>query len=95
VEGATFDDRLAEIEAMGGDPFFLEDEEIEAKITEKETAASSEKMDFSAPPTETNERFVTDGQGPSPRKDETKSDDSDPEWEWDGTVDEDAHMGWD
>jgi hypothetical protein len=52
-------------------------------------------MDYNASPTETNKRFVTDGQGPTPRKDEKKFDDTDSEWEWDGTVDEDAHMGWD
>lgn len=28
VEGDTFDDPLQEIEALGGDPFFLESEEI-------------------------------------------------------------------
>lgn len=42
------------------------------------------------------ERFATDGKGPSPmKKDSSPSESKSPDWEWDGIVDEDAHMGWD
>ena len=58
VEGNEYDDVYEEIEAMGGDPFFLDDTSPE------------------------------DGE-----HDEVK--DTDPDFEWDGAVDEDAHFDFD
>ncbi len=41
------------------------------------------------------ERTATDGKGPTPRKNDIPADDSGSDWEWDGTIDEEAHLGWD
>ncbi len=38
-------------------------------------------------------RFVTDGQGPSPKKKDTVA--NNVEWEWDGSVDDEAHFDLD
>ena len=78
------------------DPFFLDDDESEMKMAKKESVVVPEKLDSAASIFKAVERSVTDGKGPSPRKkdnDPIESKSSD--WEWDGTVDEDAHMGWD
>ena len=40
------------------------------------------------------ERSATDGKGPSPKKIDNCPNKSESDWEWDGTVDEEAHLGW-
>ncbi len=78
------------------DPFFLDDEESEIKMEKKESVVLPENLGSAASIFEAVERSVTDGKGPSPKKkdnDPIESKSSD--WEWDGTVDEDAHLGWD
>jgi hypothetical protein len=98
------DDRAAELEAMGGDPFFLTDDEDENDFEQMQNeedepapSLSSEFMMAAAmmTPTSPVNRFVTDGLGPTPRKKEEKVKRLDDGFEWDGTVDEDAHLGLD
>jgi hypothetical protein len=79
---------LEEVEAMGGDPFFLdvpENEEIAKETTESNKRLLVDCM------SSLDSRRVTDGQGPTPqiRNEKVSEDDN---WEWDGTVDEDAHL---
>lgn len=82
IEGEDFSGReLDEIEALGGDSaFFLEEGEF-----------SSAVPDGSAPFEQQPQRRVTDGMGPTPRK-TNKYAEMD---EWDGTVDDEAHLGLD
>mmetsp|Transcript_20014 Transcript_20014/g.41230 ORF Transcript_20014/g.41230 Transcript_20014/m.41230 type:complete len:145 (-) Transcript_20014:81-515(-) len=94
VEGGDYDDVFSEIEAMGGDPFFLDDEESKVKMADKESAILPEKSVSDASPKKADKRSATDGMGPTPRKNDNP-DKSDSAWEWDGTVDEEAHLGWD
>jgi len=94
VEGASYDDKFAEIEAMGGDPFFLDDEnnddeESEVKMAEKKSLVVP---DFGSFLTDVNKSSFPDGKGPKPRQEEKKSDNTGKKWEWDGIVDENAHM---
>jgi hypothetical protein len=94
--------RMMEIEELGGDPFFMSEDDDDPKSSDDEDVddllVSSEIMAKIAMagggPTSilnvVEERYATDGLGPSPieREPEVK----DPGWEWDGTVDENAHM---
>jgi hypothetical protein len=102
VEGQDFSDRMAELEAMGGDPFFLSDgdDDDQQSSTGKDNdieAPSSTLMSSAAGGVPNvvdalEDRYVTDGKGPMPntRKEEPRGDG----WEWDGIVDENAHMDW-
>lgn len=76
------------------DPFFLDDDESEVNTATKESAVLPEKLDSGMFP-KIDKRSVTDGKGPSPRTDKKNEHVSDSDWEWDGTVDEEAHLGWD
>lgn len=108
VEGEDFSGSLEEIEAMGGDPFFLLDEEND-KTRKGEAGGDGDDDDMDAAASSfaslamavgggitgvldsIEERYSTDGKGPTPKQImEEEEDDSD--WEWDGTVNEDAHM---
>jgi hypothetical protein len=99
VEGDPYDDRMSEIEAMGGDPFFItDDEEDDAnEVVEQDTSPSSAFLTNLAATTESmvnptgeRERYATDGKGPTPKASREISLE-----EWDGTVDENAHLGLD
>ena len=48
--------------------------------------------DFGSFLTEVDKSTVTNGKGPTRQQEEKKSDDTDTKWEWDGIVDEDAHI---
>ena len=107
--------RVAELEAIGGDPFFLseEDEDDDSDLSSREDEdedvldamaglSSQDQIMFMSAAAETSERFATDGLGPSSSRRQTdnfenqkKSDAADETWEWDGTVDEDAHLDLD
>ena len=95
VEGGDYEDRLAEVEAMGGDPFFLTDEDDELEESNEKDEPFS--MNLETPmgvgpdPTAEEERYATDGKGPTPQE-VPKKEVMEGDWEWDGTVDEDAHM---
>jgi hypothetical protein len=82
IEGEDFSGReIDEIEALGGDPaFFLEEGEFCSVVP-----------DASAPFEQQPQRHATDGMGPTPRK-TNKYAEMD---EWDGTVDDEAHLGLD
>ena len=99
VEGASYDDRMAEIEALGGDPFFLMDEEnvdSEEDSSQDQVIPSPSFMSNLAnltgdPVEEEEKRYSTDGKGPTPKSPKKTVS----AVEWDGTVDEDAHLGFD
>ncbi len=63
-------------------------------MANKESEILPEKLVSGASPKKADERFATDGMGPTPRKNDNP-DKSGSDWEWDGTVDEEAHLGWD
>ena len=93
---------LQEIEAMGGDPFFLDATETTTIHPNSEhdlipsTKASTSSYTSSL---ESKRRYATDGQGPSPKILSVKKipvdDGSQQTWEWDGVVDEEAHLNLD
>ena len=92
VEGGDYEEQRQEIEAMGGDPFFLSDGEDagaqdETFMTNLETPMGAGNPVAAGQ----EERYATDGKGPTPR-DPRKVEAVDEEWEWDGIVDEDAHL---
>lgn len=93
VEGGDYESRRQEIEAMGGDPFFLsDDDDLEEKEEANEPFMTNRETPMGGPdPTAEEERYATDGKGPTPR-DPPKKEAVDEDWEWDGIVDEDAHM---
>jgi len=85
---------MERIEAMGGDPFFLTQETwIEDPFVQDEMEHVAPSMDFMAASAESvTVRFATDGKGPAPKSSAPKPD----TWQgWDGTIDEDAHLGLD
>ncbi|KAG7339276.1 hypothetical protein IV203_024001 [Nitzschia inconspicua] len=110
--GSPFHNRAADLEAMGGDPFFLEDEEEtneenameqgnpsqrdaenEASILSAEFVMAAATLSAKSPVN----RFVTDGLGPCPKSPPQgspaeASDEGNGDWEWDGVVDDNAHM---
>lgn len=78
---------MEEIEAMGGDPFFLEvDESLQTPMNELHYTSSKSFVRSTS-----TLRFVTDGQGPTPKSERDEST-GDEDWEWDGQVDDDAHL---
>ena len=84
---------LDEIEAMGGDAFFLDATETTPveENSEHWTVATTKAKTSAYPSILSDTRCSTDGQGPSPKilpaKKTTGS-----EWVWDGVVDDEAHM---
>lgn len=82
---------------MGGDPFFLtNDEEVDVVADENQDEPAfmtnlETPMGGPDPTAEVEERYATDGKGPTPQE-PPKREVVDKDWEWDGTVDEDAHM---
>lgn len=104
--------RIAEIEEMGGDPFFFtmddDDEEETQEEEEEEEQAVMPSMSFMAQVGVANavvggtpaQRCATDGLGPTPKNTPdvaaaTAAEKKEEGWEWDGSVDEDAHLGLD
>lgn len=93
------------------DPFFLSDDDEGDTIQQVETTEDALKNDESntlgmsellasmAMMSEPNlvSRFGTDGQGPSPKKKDNIMNvmPTTDKWEWDGTVDDDAHLDLD
>jgi hypothetical protein len=83
--------RMMELEAMGGDPFFMTggDDDDAPDIAEFMAKVAMAGSDDTQNVVE--KRFATDGLGPSPKFKEPLVVDE-PGWEWDGTVDENAHL---
>ena len=91
---------------MGGDPFFFtppqegdddqtldyQDEFVDATSLLSPSFLSA--VDTVEAISAVEERYATDGKGPTPSKKTSKFTDS-LAFEWDGTVDEDAHLGLD
>lgn len=74
---------LEGLEEMGGDPFFLDDSDVGSASIQPEFRKRKDST----------QRYAADGQGPTPRTADEAIEDE--RWEWDGTVDEDAHFGLD
>eukprot|EP00591_Stephanopyxis_turris_P005413 CAMPEP_0195525714 /NCGR_PEP_ID=MMETSP0794_2-20130614/26299_1 /TAXON_ID=515487 /ORGANISM="Stephanopyxis turris, Strain CCMP 815" /LENGTH=113 /DNA_ID=CAMNT_0040656227 /DNA_START=447 /DNA_END=788 /DNA_ORIENTATION=+ len=100
VEGAVFDDRTAEIEAMGGDPAFLMDDDeddIDMGMDEDDEPSLASFAGFSEgvmsaigiddADADAVEWKATDGKGPAQLKTQEISVE-----EWDGTEIEDAYF---
>ena len=78
VEGDSYEDKFAEIEAMGGDPFFLDFDENDGDDDNKTVGDDPDEEEDYSP---------TAGRGPRPdRKEEVDVE------EWDGWEIEDAHF---
>lgn len=93
VEGGDYEDRREEIEALGGDPFFLDEESEEREEVKDETFATNLETPMGGPdPTAEEERYATDGKGPTPRDPQKREAAVEDDWVWDGVVDEDAHL---
>ena len=115
----SFEERTSEIEAMGGDPFFLpDDDEISSEQTNEEISSeqTSNETALDLPSSPLMEVAISaDGpgvgeldEGVNGKISKIDSDDDEPlassqldkihsesdDWEWDGTVDEEAHMGF-
>jgi hypothetical protein len=115
-----FEDRMRELEDMGGDSFFLSDgdtidpadscdeEEEEDPVLSSEafmaiamSAGGGGVMDLIGeekqdPPTlPLTGDGILDMIGKGAEKASTEEDDDENDWEWDGIVDEEAHLGFD
>lgn len=112
-DSSFLDARMSEIEAMGGDPFFLSDVEdlgIDSATSEDDDddAVSLSAADqlllmstAASAPDALVKRYATDGLGPSsPRNSvpyfgEEKPKKESAVFQWDGIVDEEAHLDLD
>ena len=105
ADGSLYSRELEEIEEMGGDPFFFtppqegdeyqsvdhQDEFVNMAVLSPSFLSSVDTVEAVSG---VEERYATDGKGPTPSKKANKYTDS-LAFEWDGTVDEDAHLGLD
>ena len=96
-EGMIYDDREAEIEAMGGDPFFLDDDEEDDAIDNDSKDGPSDSLlaaaGISSSILSKASKISGDiSQVDSEDNDEATSDGSDDKWVWDGEVDEDVYF---
>ncbi|KAI2495504.1 hypothetical protein MHU86_19000 [Fragilaria crotonensis] len=106
TDGSPYSRELEEIEEMGGDPFFftppqegdddqtLDDQDEFVDATSVLSPSFLSAVDTVEAISAVEERYATDGKGPTPSKKASKFTDS-LAFEWDGTVDEDAHLGLD
>jgi len=99
VEGDRYDGKLEEIEAMGGDPFFL-DNEVELNKENKDIQNEKEEtqaLEFSSLLALANKASSTNGKGPPQvtKMEVNNVQEHVRDWEWDGIVDEEAHLGFD
>jgi hypothetical protein len=100
---AEYDDEMAELDDMGGDTFFLRGDGSAESNAAKMNAvgvgdtgdSSSSSSFFTNDGTDGNleeRRYATDGKGPRPSRGYTAAQHQQNALEWDGTVDEEAHM---
>jgi len=82
------------IEALGGDPFFMDSEfkPDDKKAREKQ---NDEKNLAVQDPLPNNATSATNGKGPTPKVTNDYVQEGGSGWQWDGIVDEDAHLGLD
>ena len=100
----NFSDRSAELEAMGGDPFFLNDDNVidvesgSEEDADEEMAMPSSLLAGMAMASgggvmdmigKEEKWSATNGKGPAPKPPPPPRPD---DWEWDGIVDENAHL---
>ena len=71
----------------------MDDEEVNVEIAKKESTVLPEKFDLGAFSVQTNKFSATDGNGPTPQQNKIIVEENDSDWEWDGTIDEEAHLG--
>ena len=75
-----------------------QEETEDGEISKQEPSILPDAAHLNAFIAKASSRSVTDGKGPSPKlniPEKSPSDVNDSNWEWDGTVDEDAHLGLD
>ena len=111
ADGSSYSRELEEIEEMGGDAFFFtptprEDDDDDRQESNGEDDADEfvgttllspsflSVVDTVESVSAVEERYATDGKGPTPSKKPNKVTDG-LAFEWDGTVDEEAHFGLD
>jgi len=87
VEGTSYQDEIDEIEAMGGDPFFLEDYEPDMTIPENVDDGDDNDDETEGDELSKNVWKATDGNGPKQREWDDVSLD-----EWDGVEIEGAYF---
>eukprot|EP00527_Entomoneis_sp_CCMP2396_P009678 CAMPEP_0198136930 /NCGR_PEP_ID=MMETSP1443-20131203/479_1 /TAXON_ID=186043 /ORGANISM="Entomoneis sp., Strain CCMP2396" /LENGTH=175 /DNA_ID=CAMNT_0043798229 /DNA_START=114 /DNA_END=641 /DNA_ORIENTATION=+ len=87
VEEGQFEDREDEIIALGGDPFFLTDDEL--KLREDGDAEGEKKWEWDGEVIEDAHMDFTDDKLKLREDGDAKGE---KKWEWDGEVIEDAHM---
>ena len=78
------------------DPFFLDDdEETNVQVEEKQSPVPPQKLNFNEILDQARKNSATNGMGPTPRETKITVEQNELDWEWDGIVDEDAHLGLD
>jgi hypothetical protein len=99
-ETSSLDNRISEIESMGGDSFFLSDDSVSKHNPSKPEMSEIRPMDEGALDIESmggDPFFLSDGEDDNCELgDEAKGKEEKEEagWEWDGAVDEEAHLGF-
>eukprot|EP00522_Entomoneis_paludosa_P014206 CAMPEP_0172457500 /NCGR_PEP_ID=MMETSP1065-20121228/22656_1 /TAXON_ID=265537 /ORGANISM="Amphiprora paludosa, Strain CCMP125" /LENGTH=108 /DNA_ID=CAMNT_0013211287 /DNA_START=159 /DNA_END=485 /DNA_ORIENTATION=+ len=86
VEGSDFfgDDESMDVEALGGDPFFLMDDDDDDTMDVDHVDLGTVPPELaSADETSRDIQLTSDSDS-----------DKEDEWEWDGKVDEEAHLGF-
>jgi hypothetical protein len=108
VEGSSqFDNEMDEIEAMGGDPFFLteeaivsntisddNDDDLDSSPLSSSSFSMLSHLELDGIVGNVEERYATDGKGPTPASYKWKPAEND-DFVWDGIADDDAHLGLD
>lgn len=84
-------DLWEEIESMGGDPSFLDLSETQENGRDSPPSESRRRPQITSARW-MGSRYVTDGKGPTPQIVENTKALEDENWEWDGFVDENAHL---
>jgi len=87
----SYEERKLEIEELGGDPFFLGEEDDAAVTSNVADRGQATRTDTAV----SEERRPTDGMGPTPRFDKQSEIEDPADFEWDGIVNEDAHLDFD
>ena len=70
-----------------------DDEGGDDEIAKKVSTVLPEKFDLGAFSVQANKFSATDGNGPTPKQRKNNVEENPSDWEWDGTIDEEAHLG--
>eukprot|EP00587_Corethron_hystrix_P011866 CAMPEP_0113298404 /NCGR_PEP_ID=MMETSP0010_2-20120614/865_1 /TAXON_ID=216773 ORGANISM="Corethron hystrix, Strain 308" /NCGR_SAMPLE_ID=MMETSP0010_2 /ASSEMBLY_ACC=CAM_ASM_000155 /LENGTH=114 /DNA_ID=CAMNT_0000151457 /DNA_START=290 /DNA_END=634 /DNA_ORIENTATION=+ /assembly_acc=CAM_ASM_000155 len=95
VEGTDYGDRAAELEAMGGDSFFLDDEEDDNEGLEDDVVSDERNEIVGTGSSLSSGWKATDGLGPQrdiDTEDLSGGSETTEKWVWDGVEDEGAYF---